>query len=302
MQEVFPMNIFQLECFLSVANTLSFAKAAEQQNVSQPTITHQIKSLENELNVKLFRRSTRFVEITPEGQSFIGDAKNMVIIFERAKQRFSTEEQALVSPLSIGCSSYAELALLTDVLNKLNQETPHFRPRLVVAPQERLLHLLDTEQIDIMFDAKESSDLQPKIKYRELCKSVITGVCRHDHHLVGSEGLSLQDLQEESLIFCDPISISHDIIKYQFKIAEMQRPKKIHFCSTVDNAILMATSGIGIAFLPELYMMDTPKLAKINLKDTPKISFGMFYKSYPGDSLLKKFIQMAVEYFQEYEE
>lgn len=296
------MNIFQLECFLSVANTLSFAKAAEQQNVSQPTITHQIKSLENELNVKLFRRSTRFVEITPEGQSFIGDAKNMVMIFERAKRRFSTEEKELVTPLSIGCSSYAQLGLLTDVLNELNQETPHFRPRLITAPQERLLHLLETEQIDIMLDAREVKDLQPKIKYRELCKSYITGVCRHDHPLVRSNAVTLSDLQEESLIFCDPISISEDIIKYQFRVAELQRPKRIHFCATVDNALILASSGIGIAFLPELYMMDTPKLAKINLKDTPKISFGMFYKSYPGDSLLKKFIQMAVEYFQGYEE
>lgn len=295
------MNIFQLECFLSVANTLSFAKAAEQQNVSQPTITHQIKALENELNVKLFRRSTRFVEITPEGQSFIGDAKNMVMISERAKHRFSTEEQPLVSPLSIGCSSYAELSLITDVLKQLNEETPHFRPRLITAPQERLLHLLDTEQIDIMFNTKEDRDLSPKIKYRELCKNTIVGVCRHDHPLAGAKELSIQDFQEESLIFCDPISISQNIIKYQFKIAELQRPKKIHFSSTVDNAILLASSGIGIAFLPELYIMDTPKLEKINLIETPKISFGMFYKSYPGDSLLKKFIQMATEYFQGYD-
>ncbi len=65
------MNIFQLSCFLAVANSLSFARAAEQMNISQPAITHQIKSLESELNVKLFHRSTRLVEITPEGQSFI---------------------------------------------------------------------------------------------------------------------------------------------------------------------------------------------------------------------------------------
>ena len=60
------MNIFQLSCFLAVANSLSFARAAEQMNISQPAITHQIKALESELNVKLFRRSTRLVEITPE--------------------------------------------------------------------------------------------------------------------------------------------------------------------------------------------------------------------------------------------
>ncbi len=47
------MNTFQLECFFHVASSLSFARAAEELNVSQPAITHQIRSLENELNVKL---------------------------------------------------------------------------------------------------------------------------------------------------------------------------------------------------------------------------------------------------------
>lgn len=293
------MNIFQLECFLSVANTLSFAKAAEQLNVSQPTITHQIKTLENELNVKLFRRSTRFVEITPEGQSFIGDAKSMVIISDRAKRRFSTEEVNPMSFLSIGCSSYAEIIMLTDVLNQLNQEIPHFHPRTMVAPQDRLLHLLETEQVDIMFEAMETEDLKPPIKYKELKRSPIACVCRYDHHLAGTKSVTIQDLQEESLIFCDPISIAEDITKFQFKIAELHSPKDIHFCSSVDSAIALATAGIGIAFLPEIYVVDTPKLTKIELEDAPKISFGMFYKSYPGDSLLKKFIQMTVEYFQE---
>ena len=72
------MNTFQLECFLAVTNTLSFVRAAEQLNISQPAITHQIKTLEDELNTVLFKRSTRFVEITQEGISFIGDAKKMI--------------------------------------------------------------------------------------------------------------------------------------------------------------------------------------------------------------------------------
>ena len=293
------MNIFQLECFLAVANTLSFAKAAEQLNVSQPTITHQIKTLENELNVKLFRRSTRFVEITTDGQSFIGDAKSMVIISERAKRRFSTEEKDPVALLAIGCSSYAEFIMLTEVLNEINRETPQFHPRLIVAPRERLLHLLETEQVDIMFDAFEAEETKSSIKYKELCKSAIACVCRHDHHLLGQESVNLQDLQEESLIFCDPISIAEDLTKFQFKVAELHSPKDIHFCPSVDGAIALATAGIGMALLPEIYIVDTPKLSRIKLENAPQISFGMFYKSYPGDSLLKRFVQRTVEYFQE---
>ena len=61
------MNTFQLTCFLTLAETLSFAKAARLLNVTQPAVTHQIHSLEEELNAKLFKRTTRSVEITQEG-------------------------------------------------------------------------------------------------------------------------------------------------------------------------------------------------------------------------------------------
>ena len=60
------MNTVQLECFLAVADNLSFARAAEQLHITQPAVTHQISSLENELNVKLFRRTTRTVALTKD--------------------------------------------------------------------------------------------------------------------------------------------------------------------------------------------------------------------------------------------
>lgn len=68
------MNTFQLTCFLAVAETLSFARAAEQLHVTQPAVTQQIKSLEKELNVKLFRRNTRTVRMTMAGSAFLEDA------------------------------------------------------------------------------------------------------------------------------------------------------------------------------------------------------------------------------------
>ena len=82
------MNTFQLTCFLTVAETLSFAKAARLLNVTQPAVTHQIHSLEEELNTQLFKRTTRSVEITQEGLIFLNDAKNVLNIITLAKKRF----------------------------------------------------------------------------------------------------------------------------------------------------------------------------------------------------------------------
>ena len=69
------MNTTQLECFLAVAQNLNFSKAAESVALTQPAVSHQIRSLEEELNVKLFRRNTRLVELTYFGNLFLNDAR-----------------------------------------------------------------------------------------------------------------------------------------------------------------------------------------------------------------------------------
>ena len=81
------VNTFQLTCFLAVADTLNFARAAELLHVTQPAVTAQIHSLEKEMNVKLFKRTTRSVKMTEEGLIFLDDAKRIVEISNRAKKK-----------------------------------------------------------------------------------------------------------------------------------------------------------------------------------------------------------------------
>ena len=64
------MNTFQLQCFLAVAEYLSFAQAAQRLHVTHPAVSQQIQSLEKELNTRLFQRTTRSVKLTEEGKAF----------------------------------------------------------------------------------------------------------------------------------------------------------------------------------------------------------------------------------------
>lgn len=68
------MNTIQLECFVTVAKHLNFSKASEELKITQPAVSHQIRSLEEELNVKLFQRTSKSVSLTPEGIMFLPDA------------------------------------------------------------------------------------------------------------------------------------------------------------------------------------------------------------------------------------
>lgn len=291
------MNTFQLSCFLAVANFLSFARAAEQLNVSQPAITHQIKMLESELNVKLFRRSTRLVEITPEGQAFISDAKSMVAIAEQAKLRFSDSQDRPMEVFSIGCSSYTQLELLTEVLHDLSVQHSNLHPRLHVVPHEQLFHLLETETAHVILDIREGGGTNTKLIFKELQRSCLVCVCRKDCFPAEKESLSIRELADERLIFCDPITLDPEIAKLQWKLAEGRNPADIHFCSSAEASVVLADAGFGLAILPELMIPSENNLKILKIEEAPRLSFGIFYKPSPNDLLLKHFIQSARKHF-----
>lgn len=295
------MNTFQLSCFLAVANSLSFARAAEQMCVSQPAITHQIQSLESELNVKLFRRSTRLVEITPEGQAFLYDAKSIIAIAEQAKLRFNDPQECPIKLLSIGCSSYTQMKLLTGILHKLLDKHPNLHPRLHVVPHEQLFHLLETDTADVILDIREGAETRTNLTFKELCRSSLACTCSQDALPPDKKSISTSELAAEKLIFCDPITLDPKIAKLQWKLTEGGNPSNIHFCSTAEEAIVLAEAGYGLAILPELMVPANHQNRVIQIAGAPKLSFGLFYKSHPCNGVLQDFIQCAKQQFSDME-
>ncbi|MDD6798904.1 MAG: LysR family transcriptional regulator [Firmicutes bacterium] len=293
------MNTFQLECFLAVAATFSFAKAAKNLNVSQPTITNQIKSLEEELNVRLFNRTPHMVEITPAGKAFVTDARSILDIAGQAKLRFSVPTEKPIQTISIGCGSYIQLSLLTEVLHRLNSEIANFHPRLFVVPREHLFHLLETDQADVIFDIREGCKLKDNFRFKEVAQSDIVCVCRKDSEFASRESLTIEEVSNETLILCDPMNLSPDISKLQLKLSAGRTIDNTHFSASSEAAIVLAGSGVGTALLPRIYIPNDLHLATVRLEDAPKFSFGMFYKKPFGESLLKKFIDATTEYFNE---
>lgn len=164
------MNTFQLTCFLAVAETLSFARAAEQLHVTQPAVTQQIKSLEKELNVKLFRRNTRTVRMTMAGSAFLEDARHIVSLSRRAVKRFEHPYAQEVQLLSLGCHSYTHLFLLPDALRRLSLIYPNLHPRLQVVPFQHLYRLLEEDDVEAVIGFREPDSRKVPGVYRELKK------------------------------------------------------------------------------------------------------------------------------------
>lgn len=291
------MNTFQLSCFLTVANTLNFAQAAKQVNISQPAITKQIKSLEKELGTKLFYRTTRMVELTPDGQAFVEDAQNIVAIAKQTTLRFGRTGEEIIENISIACDNCTLLASIPEILKELSATCTNLHPKLSVVPRNQLRKLLETEMADVLFDLRAANDKMEKYTFKELKQCELVCVCSKDHPLAKRTVITRADLKDETLIFCNPMNVSPDIANLQWQLVKEKSPARSHYCDSSETAVLLAASGLGIALLPELMVTDDSRILTIKTEDSPKLSFGMFYKSRPESDVVRRFLQITKRYF-----
>ncbi|MGI5957887.1 MAG: LysR family transcriptional regulator [Massiliimalia sp.] len=291
------MNTFQLSCFLAVAEYLNFSQAAQQLHVTHPAVSQQIQSLEKELNVKLFQRTTRFVKLTEEGKSFLIDAQQIMNISERAKKRYTSAAPDHIETLTLGCSSFPCMFLLSDTLAALRTLHPKLHPRLQVIPFQHIYRMLEDGDLDVVIGFKESSNIKIHALYKEITKAQMVCICPVNHPLSSQKELCINDLKEESLVLFVPPKGARSIAQIQGQMIGTQSPSKFYFCDTAEAIVILVTAGYGISILPDFLVPDTPLISKIPLKDIEQASFGVYYKSMQGNPGIKSFIQCARENF-----
>lgn len=290
------MNTMQLLCFLTVAETLNFARAAEQLHVTQPAVTQQIHSLENELNSHLFRRTTRTVELTQEGLIFLGDAKAMIEIFERAKKRAESSVIDARKSFIIGCHSNNDILYLTHTLAVMKELIPNLYPIFRVVPFQHLYQRLSEEAVDVVVAFREGG-LKKAIHYQELTKIPVVGIAKAHSFFDQKSQLQLCDLKQGSLIVLDPQKCPEEYRRLLDRVLEDHSPTDVYFCDAIEAAIALAQAGYGVAMLPDLFQNRHPSLQYFPITDAAPISYGVYYKALSGHPLRKTFVKLAKESF-----
>ena len=131
MYEREKMNILQLNYFIKVVETKNITKAAESLYISQPSLSQTIKSLENELNVKLFKKDRKGISLTPEGQIFQKYAYSILKNISDAKKEladFSNNQS------TITLSVKAATSMIPDIINKFKIINPEIN--VVISQQD----------------------------------------------------------------------------------------------------------------------------------------------------------------------
>lgn len=143
------MNYERLKTFIAVSEKKSFSEAAKILYVTQPTITAQIKALEEELNTKLFERSTKKVEITQSAAILLKYAKEVVRLTDTVHKEIEEFEGSLNGELNIGCSMTIGEYILPESLKQLKNRYPLVRMRVDIANSNQIVAKLKDQLADV---------------------------------------------------------------------------------------------------------------------------------------------------------
>lgn len=271
------MNTQQLRCFLAVAENLNFAKAAEEVFLTQPTVTHQINSLENELGVKLFYRTKRTVALTQEGMIFYDDAK-VIFLKEQAvlsKLRFhSTQEDPV---LSIGVASSEELMGFLPALARLAKRKS-FRPNLRIIPLKSMWNVFCNSDLDCIFSYQGIFSESPQIKITPIRKTKIVCILPGTHPLANKTLISDKDICQEQFLVCSPATLPVAAATVENELLSCFPPNKVTYCESIEATVALAQIGMGIAVLPENLCENKKEVVTIPFDTNSNLTYCMFSK------------------------
>lgn len=142
------MNSKQLEYAIKLSKTLNFSLVAEQLNISQPALSKQILSLESELGIKLFDRTTSPMTITPAGSYFIREAQELLYKEDQLIRSMEAYKSGEAGQLTIGITPFRSSYMVSDMIKKVRAHYPHVQIRLHEAGSD----ILRSEVLDGKYD------------------------------------------------------------------------------------------------------------------------------------------------------
>ena len=286
------LNTTQLECFLTVSNFLNFSRAAEQLRLTQPAVSHQINTLDNELGVKLFYRTSKRVRLTQEGHLFLQYAREILSLSLDSKARLQESHQTSVTRFGIGCRSFLELRLLHPVLKTLREEFYNLLPVLRLVPFDSLENQLEDGDVQVMFTFQESAPR--RAVYRELIRRTPVCICSPDHPLAASPQLKLSQLREAEGRFAayPPHSAPPSLLSIQAQIITGRSRDQLYFCDGLEPLYTLVETGFAYAVAADLPQVPLPGILSIPLREASPLSYGLSFRSGESSPVLRRFLSL----------
>ena len=258
-----PMDLFQLETFLAVAQSGSFSGAAKVVHRTQPAVSQVVRKLEEELGEPLFDRSSRDGRLTDAGKVLQEYALKMLNLRREARASIEELRQFQRGTLVLAANEFTSLYLL-----RVLEEFRKFSPMIKVAVQRGLASGIAAQVADhsvelgVLSFRPENPLLQSIVVFRDELVLVVPP----SHPLAGSRTVSIRQLGAESFV-------AHNVVSpYRLKVLEAFKRHKTPLNMDVEMPTIEAikrfvASGNGVALVPRISV--EPELARGELVSIP---------------------------------
>lgn len=300
------MNLKQLEAFVYVAEGGSFSKAAKALFLTQPTISAHISSLEKELNVRLFIRNTKEVELSGDGKDLYKYARQIVELSQNIQERFGTKADAGKQCITIAASTIPAQYLLPRILQRFREKYPDEQFKIAEADSREVVTRIVDHMADIGFTG---TVLEKKhCKYIPFYKdelAIITPNTEKYQRIkeAGEDGIAW--LENEQLIMREEGSGTRNEAEKQLRAAGVGMDQ-LDIVASIANQETIKKSveqGVGITVLSKLAAEDEEREGRLLTFPIPKADDGrdinlVYNKNYQLSHSAERFIKVVKEVYK----
>jgi len=247
------IELRHLRYFVAVAEELHFGRAAERLRISQPPLSHQIQMLEAQIGARLLARTNRSVALTPAGQQFLLDARQILSQVDDAALRAARLHQGQTGELKIGFTSSAPfIKSVSESLSTFRRRYPdvHIQMR-EMNTREQITPLNDgVLELGLMRNTK----LPDTLEWRQILREPLRALVHRLHPLADAPSVSLNQLSQEPFVFFDP-RVGTGL--YEDILGLLQRhditPYITQEVGEAMTIISLVSAGLGVSILPSSF-------------------------------------------------
>ncbi|MBP2656888.1 MAG: hypothetical protein H6Q73_4457 [Firmicutes bacterium] len=251
------MNLKQLEYFISVAEYLNFTKAAERHYIAQTAISHQIIALEKELELPLFYRNKRTVQLTNAGEVFYKEVKQIVGSLEQAVANAQRANSKYQGSLKIGFNGNVGKESLPLWIQFFLSTYPNIDLKLEKSSINDLQDLLEDDGVDILFRLSHDFVPNPKLSWKDVYNISTDPLCvvlHREHPLASQKNICRTDLVNDPFVFWDQKT---NPAGFEFIVKDGKStgfvPNLVATASSAEALLLLVEAKRGVTILPRCF-------------------------------------------------
>lgn len=251
------INYELYKVFYHVASTLSFSEASKQLFISQSAVSQSVKTLERKLDQTLFIRSTKRVQLTPEGEILMRHIEPAMNLIKRGESQL-LDVASTGGQIRIGASDTICRYFLVPYLKRFHEDFPNAHIKVINQTSIKCVELLETGQVDLIVANYPNKYLSNVSSIKKIKKFRDVFIANRDFEELRGQKLSYKQLSHYPILMLDKHSTTSEFLHKLFQQHQLDLVPEIELTSN-DLLIDLARIGLGIAFIPDFCIQDDCK-------------------------------------------